>query len=421
MMLSENVHQNPTQQMHPIQGSSGFSSESPVKAEAQAQPGTGTRDQAVVWGSYEGERNDAGRPHGWGKVRFVDGSAYEGQFQNGQIEGHGKLRFPTVGTTTPKQNQDINSSTTLLTSERLWCGGEFKDGVLHGKGILVLAAGKEWYKGEFEKGKMHGRGSFHHANGDVTVGEFQDDCANGLAVRTFPDKSFYSGQFRGNKFSGLGTFTFSNGDIYEGHFDEKGACKFGVKQFASGTRYTGSFAKDKFDGEGTLEFNTGDVFEGQFKANMMHGYGVYKYKNGDWCQGDFVADKMTGKGEFYFANGNTYIGDFVEDEMHGIGVFTWKDSGEYYEGTFVNNKPGKQGKLTFSDGSSFKGSFYDGKPHGNGIYTYPARFGAGEVQISYNHGVREELETNKLLQQIAVLNSELYELKKKQASVSESG
>merc|ERR1712107_425300 len=148
----------------------------------------------------------------------------------------------------------------------------------------------------------------------------------------------------------------------------------------------------------------------------MHGFGQYVYKNGDWCKGQFAHDKMNGRGEFYFANGNTYVGEFSNDDMHGQGVFTWKHSNERYEGNFVQNKPGAKGKLTFSDESAFEGDFVNGKPHGTGTYIYPEKCGGGRVKIAYENGIRQPLEVNKLLQQVARLNAELSALTSKSNS-----
>ena len=42
---------------------------------------------------YEGQRNAAGKPEGYGKCRFANGNVYEGQFKAGKKEGHGKLTY----------------------------------------------------------------------------------------------------------------------------------------------------------------------------------------------------------------------------------------------------------------------------------------------------------------------------------------
>ena len=44
----------------------------------------------IVLKNYEGEKNDEGLPHGFGKIDYVDGSYYEGEWQNGYRHGKGK-------------------------------------------------------------------------------------------------------------------------------------------------------------------------------------------------------------------------------------------------------------------------------------------------------------------------------------------
>ncbi len=44
-------------------------------------------------GSYEGERDDKGREHGFGKNCFPDGSTYDGQWVRGNMEGRGAARY----------------------------------------------------------------------------------------------------------------------------------------------------------------------------------------------------------------------------------------------------------------------------------------------------------------------------------------
>ena len=44
--------------------------------------------------------------------------------------------------------------------------GEWKDGMMHGKGVLTDLDGNK-YEGEWEKGEMHGTGKMTYKNGDI--------------------------------------------------------------------------------------------------------------------------------------------------------------------------------------------------------------------------------------------------------------
>lgn len=50
-------------------------------------------------GTYTGERID-GKKQGTGKYEWKDGTIYEGEFSNNEINGHGKLAIPGEGTYT---------------------------------------------------------------------------------------------------------------------------------------------------------------------------------------------------------------------------------------------------------------------------------------------------------------------------------
>ena len=47
---------------------------------------------AASGGAYEGERNAAGQPEGYGTMRWADGDVYEGQWKGGKLEGRGTYR-----------------------------------------------------------------------------------------------------------------------------------------------------------------------------------------------------------------------------------------------------------------------------------------------------------------------------------------
>ena len=93
--------------------------------------------------AYEGDFS-AGLKVGRGKEVFETGEQYEGRVLRGLHNGHGVLRATSI-------------DGTELTYE-----GEFKDGMMHGKGKMKAALGT--FEGEFEKG-MFIRGSIRTVAG----------------------------------------------------------------------------------------------------------------------------------------------------------------------------------------------------------------------------------------------------------------
>ena len=73
-------------------------------------------------------------PIGHGKLVMGDGSYYEGEFINGEIEGHGFRKWSTTGNT---------------------YSGQFAGGELHGHGVMTYSDGSV-YEGAFLSNKKEG-------------------------------------------------------------------------------------------------------------------------------------------------------------------------------------------------------------------------------------------------------------------------
>ena len=78
-------------------------------------------------GAYEGKTNKLGEPHGPGRMQYVSGHVYDGNWKDGCCDGMGRFTFPD---------------------------------------------GQE-YEGEWANGKRHGRGKLRLPNGDVMEGEWE--------------------------------------------------------------------------------------------------------------------------------------------------------------------------------------------------------------------------------------------------------
>ena len=86
-----------------------------------------------------------------GTIKGDDGSAYEGDFANGQIDGYGLLTLPS--------------------GEKVL--GQFKKNVISGRGLLVAKDGSR-YAGEFDQNFFNGQGIFVLANGERKEGVFRN-------------------------------------------------------------------------------------------------------------------------------------------------------------------------------------------------------------------------------------------------------
>ena len=90
---------------------------------------------------YEGEFNENNDRHGKGRVVYIDGTYYEGQWFNGKREGWGEQRY--------------------------------SDGTL--------------YKGEWKNDHKEGFGKIYYPNGNVVSASFKNDLRHGKGSFESPD------------------------------------------------------------------------------------------------------------------------------------------------------------------------------------------------------------------------------------------
>lgn len=119
-------------------------------------------------GTFTGTRVD-GKKTGIGTYKWNDGTIYEGNFENDNINGTGKLTTVDNGI----------------------------------------------YEGEFKDGQKSGTGTYTFANGDIYTGSWENDQMSGEGTYTFQNGDKYVGNFSNNKFNGTGTYT-TGGNSYKG-------------------------------------------------------------------------------------------------------------------------------------------------------------------------------------------------------------
>lgn len=167
--------------------------------------------------------------------------------------------------------------------------GEKVKGLFEGNGE-VLYQGGNTYEGEFRQGLMHGRGKYTWVNENVT----------------------YEGDFRDNEITGKGKYTW---------FDLK-LVLLAIDHIDVPTKminFAFVLTFERFPGRpATYE---GDVFQGR-----RHGKGVFKsgrtsmMYSGDWADG-----KRNGKGKMiYDAEGRSfYEGDWINNKKFGWGRYQY--------------------------------------------------------------------------------------------------
>ena len=85
-----------------------------------------------------------------GKIKFKDGTSYEGTFTNGKITGQG----------------------TKYLSNGVYQGA-FVDGFREGYGVYKFESGNT-YEGYWKNGKQNGQGTLYYSNGSKDFGTWKD-------------------------------------------------------------------------------------------------------------------------------------------------------------------------------------------------------------------------------------------------------
>lgn len=170
---------------------------------------------------YEGEWHEGGKD-GFGKLKMRDGSFYEGQFINGEIDG---------------------------------------------TGIRYWAHTDNTYEGQFENGEMCGMGVMSFGDGSLYEGAWLNNKMEGEGVLKGTDGSGYVGAFHLHKKHGEGKQIYSDTSEYNGGWINGMRHGHGVMEFYYGSVYKGQWRADQMNGEGAIVHQSGVTYEGMWINN----------------------------------------------------------------------------------------------------------------------------------------------------------
>ena len=138
---------------------------------------------------------DNNLPNGHGEIIYLDDQTnYEGNIINGIKDGFGKLKF----------------------KDGTIYEGEFKDDKYNGKGKIIYSDNSE-YEGEFHNNLKEGQGIFKWADGKIFEGEFKNDKKNGKGKFIFKKNIYYEGNWINDLAHGKGLYNI-NGKKFTGIF-----------------------------------------------------------------------------------------------------------------------------------------------------------------------------------------------------------
>lgn len=93
---------------------------------------------------------------------------------------------------------DCNNGTGLYKDSRYVYEGQFKNGMPHGKGRLMIVNG-DMYEGDFEYGIYNGTGTLYSGDNSIYKGSFHQGVKQGKGTITYADGKQYEGMFRNGK------------------------------------------------------------------------------------------------------------------------------------------------------------------------------------------------------------------------------
>jgi hypothetical protein len=158
---------------------------------------------------YEGQFNNF-KYNGRGKLTYSDGLIYEGDFVDGIREGRGSLLWPDGTKYWGNFRRDkIEGEGEFIWSNGYYYKGSIKNGIFNGKGQLKGSNGSR-YNGEFVNGWYHGKGKF-------TWGDTGSNNVNSKNKNNYQES--YTGQYVKGKKQGKGQYQFENGDLFIGNFE----------------------------------------------------------------------------------------------------------------------------------------------------------------------------------------------------------
>ena len=150
---------------------------------------------------------------------YSNGAVYTGQMKNGKKHGRGVFKFPGGGA----------------------YDGEWNDNQMDGFGSLYYKNGKLAYQGSFSMNKFHGKGEIYNEHVETLFVAF--DYQNLDKVGNYWFK--YEGEFTQDSKGPFGVLYLSNGESYQGEFKQNMAHGKGSFKRLDGSIKKGTWLKNR--------------------------------------------------------------------------------------------------------------------------------------------------------------------------------
>ena len=145
----------------------------------------------------------------------------------------------------------FNGKGKLILSNGVRYEGDFEDGERTGYGKIFYDDGTV-YEGQIEKSELKGKGKMTWKNGYEYEGYFKFNKFMGNGILKGPSGDIYEGEFVNNLFHGVGKYLYNNGNSYEGQFLYGAKKGKGVYKCLNLYEYDGDWDNDLPCGVGKL-------------------------------------------------------------------------------------------------------------------------------------------------------------------------
>ncbi|KAL0438041.1 UNVERIFIED_CONTAM: Phosphatidylinositol 4-phosphate 5-kinase [Sesamum latifolium] len=162
---------------------------------------------------YEGEWKK-GKASGKGKFSWPSGATFEGEFKSGRMEGTGTF----IGSDGDMYRGSWSGDRKHGYGVKHYSNGDYYEG--HWKRNLQDGQGREVeneYIGEWKNGMIHGRGVLVWNNGNRYDGNWENGVPKGHGVFTWPDGSCYIGCWSNDSCKNSNRTQILNGTFYPAH------------------------------------------------------------------------------------------------------------------------------------------------------------------------------------------------------------
>lgn len=168
-------------------------------------------------------------PHGMGKYTWLDGTTFEGEWEEGKMTGRGRICWLSGAT----------------------YEGDFSGGYLHGCGTLTRHGGSI-YNGSWRMNVQHGPGRKDYSNSDIYEGSWKEGVQDGVGRYVWNSGNSYIGSWKAGNMCGRGIMKWTNGDLFDGFWLDGLKHGLGFCRFADGGYYFGTWSRGLKDGRGNF-------------------------------------------------------------------------------------------------------------------------------------------------------------------------